>query len=294
MHVRRRTAGVGAMALAAMFTAGTGAVALASSGGAERTSAAAVPVVTVHMAKDSVRLSGGGATNSNGQTTLHAGRVQFHLVTKHGDHVLMIMRFHNGYTPQQAQQDFDKAFNGDKAAIKRLDDGVIFRGGSETRPSSSSVTVVTLRKGQYFFVDENSNGFRVVNVKGTVPDRAPVAHTGHYTAFTYGWGTSKTLPASGVVRLHNQADQPHFLEIQRVKESTTRKQVAKAFSPDSRGAPNFVLKANASSAVISPNRSQLLSYDLPAGKYVIACFWPDRDSGMPHALMGMWKIVHLS
>jgi hypothetical protein len=34
-----------------------------------------------------------------------------------------------------------------------------------------------------------------------------------------------------------------------------------------------------------------MTYDLPAGKYFIACFWPDYFTGMPHFLMGMWKLV---
>jgi len=26
----------------------------------------------------------------------------------------------------------------------------------------------------------------------------------------------------------------------------------------------------------------------------VACFWPDYFTGMPHAFMGMWKLVTLS
>ena len=52
--------------------------------------------------------------------------------------------------------------------------------------------------------------------------------------------------------------------------------------------------ATADSGVVSPGKSQLFDYDLPAGKYFIACFWPDYFNGMPHFLMGMWKLVTLS
>jgi hypothetical protein len=38
----------------------------------------------------------------------------------------------------------------------------------------------------------------------------------------------------------------------------------------------------------------MLRYDLPRGEYLIACFWPDRLTGMPHAFMGMWKLVQLT
>jgi hypothetical protein len=47
--------------------------------------------------------------------------------------------------------------------------------------------------------------------------------------------------------------------------------------------------------VISPGRSMTVDYDLPPGQYVLLCFMPDpKMHGMPHALMGMIKMVHLS
>jgi hypothetical protein len=32
---------------------------------------------------------------------------------------------------------------------------------------------------------------------------------------------------------------------------------------------------------------------MPAGRYVVACYWPDDDTGMPHAFMGMFKLITL-
>ena len=38
-----------------------------------------------------------------------------------------------------------------------------------------------------------------------------------------------------------------------------------------------------------------VDYDLPAGQYVIMCFFPDPHmGGMPHALMGMLRMIHLT
>jgi hypothetical protein len=298
MQFRTRTATTIAMASVAAMTVGTGAAALAASSSADRAAAAAaVPVVTVHMSDSAITLSGGGTTTANGATSMHAGRVIFRVVTGSGDHVLQLLHFRHEdkYGPQQAQQDIPKAFSGDTDAIKRVDDGISWRGGAEAKPQHPGRMVVTLSANRYYLIDQNSNAVDVLNVTGSVPARATVPHHGTYTAFTYGWGVSKNLPAKGMVRVKNQADQPHFLEIQRIKESTTKRQVRKVFSPDYKGGqPSWALKATAESGVISPTKSQLLKYDLPAGKYVIACFWPDVNSGMPHAFMGMWKIVHLS
>jgi hypothetical protein len=38
-----------------------------------------------------------------------------------------------------------------------------------------------------------------------------------------------------------------------------------------------------------------VDYDLPAGQYVVMCFFPDpKMGGMPHALMGMLEMITLS
>jgi hypothetical protein len=54
-----------------------------------------------------------------------------------------------------------------------------------------------------------------------------------------------------------------------------------------------VLKGSTDSGVLSPDKGQTFKYRLPAGKYVAACFWPDSKTGMEHAAMGMFKVVHL-
>ena len=57
---------------------------------------------------------GGGATTAGGVTTLHAGRYHFHVVGRGGDHILQLLRFQNGYTPRQAQQDFNDRLRGER------------------------------------------------------------------------------------------------------------------------------------------------------------------------------------
>jgi hypothetical protein len=45
--------------------------------------------------------------------------------------------------------------------------------------------------------------------------------------------------------------------------------------------------------VLSPGRHADISYRLPAGTYMLACFIADDQTGMPHAVMGMHKVVTL-
>ena len=62
----------------------------------------------------------------------------------------------------------------------------------------------------------------------------------------------------------------------------------------SQGQPPWILRHNTSAGVISPYFGQMMQYDLPPGEYLIACFWPASDTGLPHAFMGMFKLIHLA
>lgn len=274
-----------ALGAAAVSAAALSAVALV--GAASASAATTIPVVTVHVSSTHVRLSTGN--------TLHAGRVIYRVVTTKGDHGLQVARLLHGYTLQQAGQDLNKAFSGDVAAVRRVDSNIRFRGGAETRPNHPGRFSISLSAGTFVFVDQNSNAHTFVTVVGTAPKRPTIATQGSITAYSYGWGTSNKLPADGWIRFFNQSDQPHFLEIQHVRQSTTNAMVRKAFSSGENGPPpSWVLKANTSTGVLTPYFVEKFHLDLPAGKYLIACFWPDDDTGMPHAFMGMWKLVWLT
>ncbi len=254
--------------------------------------AAAVKTVRVRMSDSAIIFSGGGASTANGVTTLPAGRYHFHVVSRGGAHALQLVRFLNGYTPEQAQSDFQTAFEGDVPAVQRIDNGVLFLGGTSAAPKHPGDMGARVRSGQAAALDVNGSAMAVLQVTGK-GGPASASSSGRYTSFTYGWDTSKHLPAAGTVKFVNQADQPHFLVLQRVKDGTTSAQVRKYVESGSQRNPPWALRASADSGVLSPGKKQLISYDLPAGRYLVACFWPDYFTGMPHFSMGMWKLVDL-
>ena len=173
---------------------------------------------------------------------------------------------------------------------------MVFLGGADAAPKHPGDMVVKLNATQLMAVDAgDGDTTAMVNVVGKAPDQAKVAarrqvHRVHAT----GGASPSTCRPSGMVKFANQADQPHFLVLQRVKDSTTNAKVRKFINSGGQGNPPWLLKASAESGVLSPGKSQLFSYDLPAGKYLAACFWPDYFTGMPHVNMGMWKLVTLS
>jgi uncharacterized cupredoxin-like copper-binding protein len=278
----------------AAATAVISAAALAFVAAAPADAATAVKTVRVRMSDSSIIFTGGGATTAGGVTTLHAGRYHFHVVGRGGHHSLQLLRFQNGYTAEQLQKDFAGDPSQDVTIVQRIDNGVVFLGGVDAAPKHPGDLVVKLRATQLIAADFGGDAIAKVNVVGTAPEQTNVPHDGTYTAFSYGWDVSKHLPTSGMVKFANQADQPHFLVLQRVKDSTTNAKVRKFINSGGQGNPPWVLKASTESGVLSPGKSQLFSYDLPAGKYLVACFWPDYFTGMPHAFMGMWKLVTLS
>jgi hypothetical protein len=106
--------------------------------------------------------------------------------------------------------------------------------------------------------------------------------------------TPATLPAGGTVRVSNVSDTPHFMQLMRVRKGTTDGQVQKYFDSGAQGPPPFAEKGpGVGMGVQSPGRSAFLTYDVPAGTYVMLCFVADDKTGMPHAFMGMHHVVTL-
>jgi hypothetical protein len=279
MNLRMRKAIVAGVAIA---TAVSG---IAITAATTATAAAATPTVTVHMTKHSVRLS---------RTHVHAGTIAFRVVSgDHRFHEMQVVRLRHGYTLQHAQADFGKAFSGNVKAIRRLDRNVAFKGGAPAHRSGYPGQVyISLPAGHYYVFDQDGQGLASLDVRGTEGNLPRVPHSGEITANTYGFQVSH-LPRSGWVKIRNVSDQPHFIQMTRVKNSTTRRQVARVAHHPSNRQPSWILHAGTDSGVISPYRHEVLHYRLPAGKYLVACFWPDDDTGMPHFFMGMWKLVRI-
>jgi hypothetical protein len=289
MLVRTRVMTTAAALSSALMAVGplatTGATTAHSFAAAPATSASHVPTVMVHVNMKSIHLSVGHR--------LHAGRVIFKVMTRRGAHDLQLARLHKGYTLQDAARDFRKVSHGDVKAIRRIDTKISWLGGASTRPGRPGEFAVNLHASRVFVTDQDSNALARLRVFGTPPPRQHIPAGSAITAFSYGFGTSKpTLPKSGWTRISNRSDQPHFVYFNRVKDTTTNHMVRQLIKHPN-GNPSWILKVNTTAEAISPQRLEVFHYDLPAGKYLIACFWPDDDTGMPHFFMGMFKLIWL-
>lgn len=240
-----------------------------------------------------------------GSRHLQATRVNLTLTAKGGDREVEIVKFKTGYTFKDLVTDI-KAFgasfgpNGaSKSGLKHLRRAVhhtTLYGGLDAGAKHAGHGTVVLDAGTYTVFDDSGNyprhpkTLRVSGPSVTVPPQSSATVT---AAGDDRFGGDKTLPAKGTIGFDNHADQPHFLILQHVKSGTTRKQVHKYFAAGGQGEPSWALRESAATDTISPGLGQTLTYSLPKGEYVELCFFPDLQTGMPHANMGMYRLVHL-
>lgn len=102
----------------------------------------------------------------------------------------------------------------------------------------------------------------------------------------------RNWPHRGTYTFKNVSDTLHMMDIQRVKPGTTDQQITAFFNGTNPNVP-FMPGPGGGNDVTSPGVTFQLSYDLPPGTYVLLCFIADDQTGMPHAFMGMHKVIVL-
>jgi hypothetical protein len=226
--------------------------------------------------------------------TIHAGRTVFTVVDKHADDTLQLVRLSRGYPLRQFGRDIGAAFNGNLKAIHRVDTLVTWFGGAEANPSHNGVFSETLYAGTYYAIAENHNVRKKITVVGTPSAASWIANNSTITTTAknkYYTGGHTTLPRTGWTLFRNHSSEPHMLVLQKVKSSTTGSMV-RNFIKHPSGTPSWALHLSTSTGIISPGTQMLWHHNLPSGRYLLMCFWPDDETGMPHFFMGMWKLVN--
>jgi len=276
---------VAAALAAAMTTAGVGV--LAATAPIAASAATAPTAINVTMSSKAISLS---------TTSIPAGNVVFNVKSVKGDHELQLLQLHSGYSKQQAEKDINAAFQGNKAAVKRVDTNITWLGGVDAPAGHPGTVAVPLKAGSYFAVDQDSNAVTPFDVVSATANYRTLYPNAYFTTKgnEFHPHTSLALPKGGWVKFHNNAEEPHMFVLQHVKQSTTNKDVQDYIASGSQQPPSWGLRESAGAAVISPGQTEVFNYHLPAGKYLVACFWPSIQTGQPHFAMGMYKLVELS
>jgi hypothetical protein len=236
-----------------------------------------------------------------------ASRVSVTLHSKGAEHELAIASFKKGYSFKKLVADIlyfgthtDSNGNPTKQAIKHLDHAVArthLWGGIDAEAGKTVKETVVLSKGKYTVYDDSGElpaSPKTLKVTGaTHHTKAPKAQaTVAMKKNANRFGGSKTLPAKGTIKVVNHnIHSPHFLALLHVKEGTTRKQIEEGLQ--SPNPPSFALPGGTGTDALSSGQSQTLTYSIPKGEYGELCFFPDPVTGIPHAFMGMIRIVHV-
>jgi hypothetical protein len=284
MHSPNRRAATAIVAALAAATAGV----IGSTGTVVASASTPPRVVTVTVSGHGIAMDPG--------TTLPAGTVFFEVKAPKGDHTLQILRLHSGYSKKQANHDVDAAFGGNVKAVRRVDRNIDWLGGNEATPGHPGMFAVHLSPGSYIAVDQDSTAATPFDVVAAASNYRTLYPSSFVTTKNnrFHTHTSLALPHNGWLKFHNNAEEPHMFVLQHVKQSTTKRDVRDYVASGSEKPPSWGLPEAIGSAVVSPGTTQVFHYSMPAGKYLVACFWPSKQTGMPHFSMGMWRLIELS
>ena len=250
------------------------------------TSSQAMPTITARLTQQGVSL--------RGTRGLHAGRAQL-VVKGKGNATVSFVTLKAGYRMPAFMKDATAAFSKNNVkAMKRLYAKTDAIGG--LAPGSTG-TLFFPHPGQYLAFKGGRKiskpvVFQVGSMRHT---RAPRVDGRVIAADGPGWKGSSQFPAKGTLLFKNAATYPvlHFMSMQRVVEGTTVEQVLAALQSEQGPQPDWLLSGGLDTDVLAPGRAMTVDYDLAAGQYVVLCFMPDPAMhGMPHALMGMIKMIH--
>ena len=203
-----------------------------------------------------------------------------------------------GYSKKEAVQDANTMFE-DMKALKRFERNTELVGGVNSAPGTPAVMWTELKRGRHWAVNTSPHKMQtgqvaVFRVKGeslggSLPDATTLtAVTGH------DWLPEPTsIPTSGQLSLSNSSDANHMFGVAKLKKGMTVDDFAawvKKVQNGKNAEPPVRFGVGFESGLLSPGRSMSMTYDVPAGKYVLMCWWPDADHhGMPHVFMGMYR-----
>jgi hypothetical protein len=247
-------------------------------------------VIHVKVTKSAITFADG--------TTVAPGFAVFNVETprKHAD--LQLQQLAAGYTYKEASEDFVKAFEkGRLGALARIYKNIDFQGGATATADKNARFQVNLHAGTYIVTSGESLVERL-HVTGPRVDGGAIEPDAVIRAVATDDGmqkfrSKKELAHRGWLKFRNGATQPHFLVLQHVARSTTRKQVTEYFQSGAQGQPSFGRQGSDETGLISPGRALRYHYNLHRGRYLLMCFMPDLDTGAPHAFMGMYRLVNL-
>ena len=210
-----------------------------------------------------------------------------------------IVQAAEGYTKAQLMRDVNAGLGNNRMkALRRFEANVTLLGGMSSTSTKPATMSVNLDAGTYWALDtmpQNLEAAKILTfeVAGESVGGRLAGHviraTGEHT-----WGKmTPSIPTTGRIWFQNRSDAPHFIALSKLAKGKTMKDFRawiEGLKAGNETPPPVNFDVSLDTGVISGGKSMSLKYRLPAGRYVLTCWWPDSDmGGMPHALMGMYR-----
>lgn len=243
-----------------------------------------------------------------GSSSFAAGQLDVSLTAVDTESEVGVFRLHPGYTFQALRNDvqafgasYNKQGQPSKAGLKHLRHAIsntTSYGGLDVEKGKTDDATLLIPKaaGTYVIFNDSDNlpkqptTLTVTAASG--PQSLPKADASVVAKTDKRFGGASTLPAQGIVRFKNiSTESPHFMYLQHAKKGTTRKEVIA--SVEQQGKPKWALSGAQGTDFLSTNGAMNVQLNLPAGTYALMCFFPDPNTGQPHAAMGMVEMVTL-
>ena len=181
-------------------------------------------------------------------------------------------------------------------------------GGTGAFPGQTAQAIVDLTPGEWIAWADDPEapqapvGLTVTGEAGATPEAAeePAADV-TVTMFEYDFTVAGAFaPGPQTIKVANVGAQPHFMLLQRSPGPITEEQIQQLLdlamtggtpAPDA-DLPNpdeFVPAAIME--IMSSGTTAWLAANLEPGYYILICFVPDIESGIPHAFEGMYEVV---
>jgi hypothetical protein len=176
-------------------------------------------------------------------------------------------------------------------------------GGPFAPPSGRNQSIVDLAPGAYGILNPGTGvvaALEVVADPGATPviPAEPAADLAvELREYAYVGLPERVAPGPQVWAVTTTGEQPNELALLRAPTGTTFAQVMAALAapPDATPPPGGLAFTNlvpvGGVGYLSPGQTAWGVFDLAPGTYVALCFVPDRETGMPHAAMGMVAVV---
>jgi hypothetical protein len=261
--------------------------------------------------QQTVHVVGNGTTVRLDHATVRSGSIRFAVSTTNkstpngGGSDITMFKLKTGKTLADVFQGVTDEFGKNPAlGTRELTAAATFRGLADVVVGTPSTVTENVSPGKYYLVDTAGSPTAANLTTLTVKEAKDQKHSEHGSGLASQVTVRATSadrfiaprnwPHEGTYTFRNTSDTLHFMAIEPVKTGTTDKQVQQYFDSHVQTPPPFMkMGPGGGNDVVSPGYSLQVTYDLPKGTYVLLCFVADDVTGMPHAFMGMHKVVVL-